>query len=69
MAIIFALAVGLLISNTVGVPGWLKPAVQTEFYIKTGLGLVILRASLLFMEILQPGALGIVQAVLVVFVN
>ncbi len=64
--VIFALAVGLLISNTVGVPGWLKPAVQTEFYIKTGL--VILGASLLFMEILQAGALGIVQAVLVVFV-
>jgi uncharacterized integral membrane protein (TIGR00698 family) len=64
--VIFALAIGLLISNTVGVPGWLKPAVQTEFFIKTGL--VILGASLLFTEILQAGALGIVQAVLVVFV-
>ena len=64
--VIFALAIGLLISNTVGVPAWLKPAVQTEFFIKTGL--VILGASLLFMEILQAGALGIVQAVLVVFV-
>ena len=53
-------------SNTIGVPGWLKPAVQTEFYIKTGL--VILGASLLFMEVLQAGALGIVQAVLVVMV-
>ncbi len=39
---------------------------QTEFFIKTGL--VILGASLLFMEVLQAGALGIVQAVLVVFV-
>ena len=64
--VIFALALGLLISNTVGVPAWLKPAVQTEFFIKTVL--VILGASLLFMEILQAGALGIVQAVLVVFV-
>jgi uncharacterized integral membrane protein (TIGR00698 family) len=54
------------VSNTVGVPGWLKPAVQTEFYIKTGL--VILGAGLLFMEVLQAGALGIVQAVLVVTV-
>jgi uncharacterized integral membrane protein (TIGR00698 family) len=44
----------------------LKPAVQTEFFIKTGL--VILGASLLFLEIVQAGALGIVQAVLVVFV-
>jgi uncharacterized integral membrane protein (TIGR00698 family) len=64
--VIFALALGLLIGNTVGTPAWLKPAVQTEFFIKTGL--VILGASLLFMEVLQAGALGIVQAVLVVFV-
>jgi uncharacterized membrane protein YadS len=64
--VIFALGLGLLISNTVGVPDWLKPAVQTEFFIKTGL--VILGASLLFMEVLQAGALGLTQAVLVVFV-
>ncbi|MGQ0676611.1 MAG: YeiH family protein [Rhodospirillales bacterium] len=64
--VIFALALGLLVSNTVGTPAWLRPAVQTEFFIKTGL--VILGASLLFMEVLQAGALGIVQAVLVVFV-
>lgn len=64
--VIFSLGLGLLISNTVGTPEWLKPAVQTEFFIKTGL--VILGASLLFMEILQAGALGIIQALLVVFV-
>ncbi len=64
--VIFALLLGLLISNTIGTPEWLKPAVQTEFFIKTGL--VILGASLLFYEVLQAGALGIVQAVLVVFV-
>jgi uncharacterized integral membrane protein (TIGR00698 family) len=64
--VIFALLLGLLISNTIGTPDWLKPAVQTEFFIKTGL--VILGASLLFMEILQAGALGITQALLVVFV-
>jgi uncharacterized integral membrane protein (TIGR00698 family) len=64
--VIFALGLGLLISNTVGTPEWLKPAVQTEFFIKTGL--VILGTSLLFHEVLQAGALGIVQALLVVFV-
>jgi uncharacterized membrane protein YadS len=64
--VIFALLLGLFVSNTVGVPEWLKPAVQTEFYIKTGL--VILGTGLLFHEVLQAGALGIVQAVLVVFV-
>jgi uncharacterized integral membrane protein (TIGR00698 family) len=64
--VIFALVLGLLISNTVGVPRWLQPAVQTEFFIKTGL--VLLGASLLFFEVLQAGALGIAQALLVVFV-
>ena len=64
--VIFALGLGLLISNTVGTPDWLKPAVQTEFFVKTGL--VILGASLIFSEVLQAGALGITQAVLVVFV-
>jgi hypothetical protein len=64
--VIFALLLGLLISNTVGTPEWLKPAVQTEFFIKTGL--VVLGAGLLFHEVLQAGALGLGQAVLVVFV-
>ena len=64
--VIFALIVGLAISNTVGIPEWLKEAVQTEYYIKTGL--VILGAGLLFFEIVQAGALGIIQALLVVFV-
>jgi uncharacterized membrane protein YadS len=62
--VIFALLMGLLISNTIGTPEWLKPAVQTEYYIKTGL--VILGAGLLFMEVIQAGVLGILQAVLVV---
>jgi len=64
--VIFALFLGLLISNTIGVPAWLMPAVQTEFFIK--IGLVILGTGLLFLEVLQAGALGILQAVLVVFV-
>jgi len=64
--VIFALMVGLAISNTVGVPAFMKPAVQTEYYIKTGL--VILGAGLLFFEIVQAGALGIIQALLVIVV-
>ncbi len=64
--VIFALLLGLLISNTIGTPKWLMPAVQTEYFIKTGL--VILGAGLLFLEVIQAGVLGILQAVLVVFV-
>lgn len=64
--VVFALVIGLFISNVIGVPGWLTEAVRTEYYIKTGL--VILGAGILFFEILQAGALGIVQALLVVAV-
>jgi uncharacterized integral membrane protein (TIGR00698 family) len=64
--VIWCLILGLLVSNTIGVPEWLKPAAKTEFYIKTGL--VILGAGILFGEIVQAGAHGIVQAVLVVAV-
>ena len=64
--VIFALVIGLLISNVIGVPKWLMEAVRTEYFIKTGL--VILGAGILFKEILQGGALGIVQGVCVVTV-
>ena len=64
--VIFALLLGLLISNTIGTPAWLKAGVQTEYFIKTGL--VILGAGLLFLEVVQAGALGILQAILVVVV-
>lgn len=53
----FSLLVGLLIANTVGVPKWLRPAVQTEFYIKTGL--VIMGFSVLFSNIINFGLYGL----------
>ena len=62
--VLWCLFFGLFVSNVIGVPDWLKPAVQTEFYIKTGL--VILGAGILFKEIMEAGALGIIQALLVV---
>ena len=53
----WALLIGLLISNTVGVPDWLKPAIKTEFYIKTGL--VIMGFSVLFSNIAKFGLYGL----------
>ena len=53
----FAILVGLLVANTVGVPAWLKPAVQTEFYIKAGL--VIMGFSVLFSNIVNFGLYGL----------
>ena len=54
---LWALLVGLLISNTMGTPGWLRSAVLTEFYIKTGL--VLLGAEILFHRLLSLGVPGI----------
>ena len=62
--VIFALAIGLFISNVIGVPEWLMDAVRTEYYIKTGL--VIMGATILFGDLMQAGVLGMLQAVLVV---
>ena len=53
----WALIVGMLISNTVGTPKWLKPAVRTEFYIKTGL--VVMGFSVLFSNIAKFGLYGL----------
>ena len=66
----WALLVGLLISNTVGTPKWLRPAVKTEFYIKTGL--VIMGFSVLFSNIAKFGLYGlgiawIVTPVVIIF--
>jgi len=63
--VLFSLLLGLLISNVLGVPDWLKPAIQTELYIK--IGLVLLGANVLFQEIINAGGLGIIQSVVVVF--
>ncbi|MEZ6046855.1 MAG: putative sulfate exporter family transporter [Planctomycetaceae bacterium] len=56
----WALLVGLLITNTIGTPAWLKPAVKTEFYIKTGL--VLLGAEILIARLLVLGVPGIFVA-------
>src|SRR5499426_2959782 len=62
--VIFALAIGLFINHTVGVPNWLREGLRTEYYIKTGL--VVLGATILFDEIVGAGMLGIMQALIVV---
>jgi uncharacterized membrane protein YadS len=56
----WAIILGLLISNTVGTPEWVKPSLLTEFYIKTGL--VLLGAEILLGKILAIGLPGIFVA-------
>lgn len=57
---LWALMVGLLISNTVGTPAFMKPALRTEFFIKTGL--VLLGAEVLMSRLLALGLPGIFVA-------
>jgi len=56
----WAILFGLLVSNTIGTPSWVKPAVLTEYYIKTGL--VLLGAEILFGKIVTIGIPGIFVA-------
>ena len=58
-----ALGLGLLVSNTLGVPRWLDPGLRVEFFIKTGI--VLLGASLPLTLIAWAGPVAIVQAAIV----
>ncbi len=56
--VLWAVLLGLLISNTIGTPTAWRPAVMSELYIK--LGLVLLGAEVLFGVLLEYGWRGIV---------
>jgi uncharacterized membrane protein YadS len=62
-----ALGLGLLLSNSVGVPRWLDSGLRVEFYIKTGI--VLLGASLPLTLIAWAGPTAIVQAGIVSLVT
>jgi uncharacterized membrane protein YadS len=62
-----ALAFGLLISNIVGVPRWLEPALRVEFYIKTGI--VLLGAGLPLTLLAWAGPVAMLQAAIVSLVT
>jgi uncharacterized membrane protein YadS len=59
-SVLWSIFLGMLIANTVGTPRWLMPAVQTEYYIKTGL--VLLGATILFGKIVLIGIPGVFVA-------
>lgn len=63
-SVLFSVTFGLFISNVLRVPQWLKPAIQSEFYIK--IGLVLLGTGIIFGEVMKAGALGLIQALVVV---
>jgi uncharacterized integral membrane protein (TIGR00698 family) len=64
---LIALALGLLVSNTVGVPKWADAGLRVEFYIKTGI--VLLGAGVPLTLIAWAGPVAILQAAIVSLVT
>lgn len=64
--VVFALVIGLLVSHLGGATASIRAAARSELFIKTGL--VIMGSTILFSDVVQAGALGILQAVGVVVV-
>jgi uncharacterized membrane protein YadS len=62
-----ALALGLLVSNTVGTPAWLRPGLRVELFVKTGI--VLLGAGVPLALILWAGPVAIGQAGIVSLVT
>ncbi len=56
----WAIILGMLVANTVGTPNFMKPALQVEYYIKTGL--VLLGAEILMDKIIAIGIPGLFVA-------
>ena len=63
-SVFFSVLFGLLIRNLFHIPAWLKPAIQSEYFIK--IGVVCLGATILFSDVMKSGAVGLLQAILVV---
>lgn len=57
---IWSIVLGMLVANTIKTPQWIMPAVQVEYYIKTGL--VLLGGEVLFTKIVAIGIPGIFVA-------
>ena len=62
--VFFSVIIGLVIGNLFKLPEWMKPAIQSEYYIK--IGLIMLGTTVLFNSIMKAGSLGMIQALVVV---
>ncbi|MGE5241457.1 MAG: putative sulfate exporter family transporter, partial [Bacteroidota bacterium] len=60
---LLALALGLIISNIIGLPKWMDSGFRVEYYVKTGI--VLLGATLPFTLIVWAGPVAVVQATIV----
>jgi uncharacterized membrane protein YadS len=60
---LIALALGLIISNFIGLPKWMDSGFRVEYYVKTGI--VLLGATLPFTLIVWAGPVAVMQATIV----
>lgn len=63
-AVIFSLAIGLIVGNSFNLPEWFRSALSAELFVK--IGLVLLGTGVIFSHILKAGSLGLAQALVVV---
>ena len=63
-AVIFSLALGLIVGNLFNLPEWFRAVLSAELFVK--IGLVLLGTSVIFTDIVKAGSLGLVQALIVV---
>ncbi len=62
--VFFSVIIGLIISNVFGIPDWLRPAIQSEFYIK--IGIIALGSTILIGDVMKSGIYGLIQSLIVV---
>jgi uncharacterized integral membrane protein (TIGR00698 family) len=60
---LWALIVGMVITNLFKLPKWFDTSLRTEFYVKTGI--VLLGATLPFTKIIQAGPMAFTQATVI----
>jgi uncharacterized integral membrane protein (TIGR00698 family) len=63
-AVIFSLSLGLIVGNSFKLPEWFRASLSGELFVK--IGLVLLGTGVIFGNIIKAGALGLVQALIVV---
>lgn len=62
--VFFSVIFGLIVRNAYHIPDWLKPAIQSEFYIK--IGVVCLGATIMISDVMKSGVVGLMQALIIV---
>jgi uncharacterized integral membrane protein (TIGR00698 family) len=61
---VISLVLGLLLSNLLNLPLWIKQSISSELFVK--IGLILLGSTIIISDILKAGSRGLLQSVMVV---